>query len=42
MGLNRVYTKKKWQSLVIKLVITLSYDLTQYLFIGNEFWQIHY
>ena len=28
-------------SLVTKLVIALVYNLTQYLFIGDEFWQIH-
>ena len=27
--------------LVIKLVITLDYNLTQYVFVGSEFWQTH-
>ena len=30
------------QSLVIKLVVTLSYNLTQYFFIRGEFRQIHH
>ena len=30
------------QSLVTKLIVALGYKLTQYLFIGGEFWQIHH
>ena len=30
-------TYQKGQSLVIKLVVTSDYNLTQYLFIGGEF-----
>ena len=29
------------QNLAIKLVVTLSYNLIQYFFIGDEFLQIH-
>ena len=29
---------KYGQSLATKLVVTLGYNLTQYIFIGNEFW----
>ena len=29
------------QSLAIKLVVGLGYNLTQYFFIGCEFWQMH-
>ena len=34
--------KKKRQNLVTKLVVILGYNLIQYLFIGDEFWQIHH
>ena len=34
--------KEIGQNLATKLVITLGYNLTQYLFIGDEFWQIHH
>ena len=30
------------QSLVTKLVVVLDYRLSQYLFVGGKFWQIHY
>ena len=30
------------QSLAIKLVVALSYNLIQYFFIGDEFLQIHH
>ena len=33
---------KKGQSLATKLIVALGYKLTQYLFIGGEFWQIHH
>ena len=29
------------QNLTTKSIVTLGYKLTQYLFIGGEFWQIH-
>ena len=32
----------KRQSLTTKLVVTLDYNLTQYLFNGSEFWQIYH
>jgi len=32
---------KQGQNLATKLVVALSYNLIQYLFIGDKFWQIH-
>ena len=37
--MNKLFIK---QNSVTKLVVTLSYKLTQYLFTKSEFWQIHY
>ena len=40
--LRLFWALKLGQSLATKLIVVLGYKLTQYLFIGGKFWQIHH
>ena len=38
---GNIFWKKLGQSLATNLVVAKGYNITQYVFIGSEFWQIH-